>query len=246
MLASNNAKYALLARDLIEAIDKGTYPVGTLLPTELQLSQLYGFSRQTVRQALLHLAGLGLILRQAGVGTRVERRHAGTNYTYAVNSFADLQEYARELHLRVDSVKKIAANGDLADLIGCREGSGWIRVQGCRFADCEAKPVAFSESYFHSAFTDIKKHVNSLGDTSMHMMLEREYGETIEEIQQQIVAVALDAEVAHALHEEPATVGLEIRRRFYGKGRRLVLAGRVVHAGSRFTYGSRFLRGSTT
>lgn len=240
-----SAKYALLARDIVDAIDRGTYPVGTLLPTELQFSERYGVSRQTVRQALMHLASMGLISRQSGVGTRVQRRHAGTNYTYSVNSFSDLQEYARELHLRVDSVAEIVANGKLADFIGCREGSRWVRVRGCRFADDEADPVAYSESFFHTSFDGIEKHVSSLGESSMYAMLEREYGETIEEISQEIAALALEDEVARALHEAPGTAGLEIRRKFYGKGRRLVLVGRIVHAGSRFTYSSRFLRTSS-
>lgn len=245
MQAKKSTKYALLARDLVDAIDKGTFPIGTLLPTELQLSGRYGVSRQTVRQALLHLTNMGLILPKTGIGTRVLQRHADTHYNYSVNSFSDLQEYARELHLHVSSVTEIVASGKLAELIGCREGSRWVRVQGCRFADDRSEPVAYSESYFHSSFADIERHVSALGGSSMHVMLEREYGETIEEINQQIVAVSLEEDVARALHEEPNTVGLEIRRSFYGKGRRLVLSGRVVHAGSRFTYGSRFLRTSS-
>lgn len=245
MPVKKSAKYVLLARDLVTAIDNGTFPVGTLLPTELQLSDRYGVSRQTVRQGLLHLANMGLILRQSGVGTRVLKRHASTHYSYSVNSFSDLQEYARELHLHVNSIMEIAASGKLAELMGCREGSKWVRVQGCRFADDQSDPVAYSESYFHSSFRDIERHVNALGDSSMQAMLEREYGETIEEISQQIVAVSLEDDVARALNVEPKTVGLEIRRSFYGKGRRLVLAGRIVHAGSCFTYSSRFLRTSS-
>lgn len=241
MPASHSAKYAALARDLIEAINAGTYPVGTLLPTEIQLSATYAFSRQTVREALRQLANMGLVVRQAGVGTKVQRQHTDTRYTHSVDSFSDLEDYARALRLVVSTVTSVTASGDLAALIGCREGSRWLRVCGLRYRPALAEPVAFSEMYLHTGFAGIRQHIAKLEGSSMHAMLEREYGETVEEIQQQVVAINLDVEVARALNEKEGVAGLEIRRRFYGKGRRLVLSGRVVHV-SGFSYDSHFVR----
>jgi GntR family transcriptional regulator len=241
MPASNSAKYAALARDLIEAINNGTYPVGTLLPTELQLSATYAFSRQTVREALRQLANMGLVVRQAGVGTRVQRQHSDTRYTHSVDSFSDLEDYARSLRLVVNTVKSVTASGDLAALIGCREGSRWLRLCGLRFRPGNSQAVAFSEMYLHSGFQGVRQHIASLGGSTIHAMLEREYGETVEEIQQQVIAVNLDAELAQALNEKEGAAAIEIHRRFYGKGRRLVLSGRVVHV-SGFSYDSHFVR----
>lgn len=58
---------ALLRRQILE----GSYPPGTLLPTEQQLCSIHRVSRQTIRSALQSLADEGLILRRQGSGSRV-------------------------------------------------------------------------------------------------------------------------------------------------------------------------------
>ncbi|WP_342352968.1 GntR family transcriptional regulator, partial [Methylobacterium frigidaeris] len=41
--------WAQVARDLRAGIASGRYPIGSLLPTELELCEQYGMSRHTVR-----------------------------------------------------------------------------------------------------------------------------------------------------------------------------------------------------
>ena len=52
-----------LTEKLIEGISSGRYPVGSLLPKELQLVESEGVSRHTVRAALAKIERLGLIQR---------------------------------------------------------------------------------------------------------------------------------------------------------------------------------------
>ena len=234
--------YATLARHLTEAIAAGKYPVGSLLPTELALSEQHGMSRQTVREALRQLAVAGVVLRQPGVGTRVQRQHTPVRYTHSVNSFTDLEQYAKELRLVIAKAETVVATGELAQFIGCRESSKWLRIRGVRCAAGSDEPVAYSETYLRDGFPGIGRHLAALQGTAMHLLLEREYGEVVEEIRQQVHAIAVDGEVASALKVPPGSPGLEIRRRFYGLGGRLVISGRVVHAGPEFGYASRFIR----
>lgn len=63
-----------LTEKLIEGISSGRYPVGSLLPKELQLVESEGVSRHTVRAALAKIERLGLIQRTPHVGTRVVSR----------------------------------------------------------------------------------------------------------------------------------------------------------------------------
>ncbi len=67
-------KYQQIADDLRMKIDAGEYSQGSQLPTELDLGQQYGASRNTVRDAIKRLTSLGLVQTRPGQGTFVARR----------------------------------------------------------------------------------------------------------------------------------------------------------------------------
>ncbi len=75
-LGRGQPRYLLLAQDLIQDIDTGRYPVGSLLPTELELCEQFGVSRHTVREAVRRLREMGLVTRHQGIGTRVKAKAA--------------------------------------------------------------------------------------------------------------------------------------------------------------------------
>lgn len=64
-------KYKEIAAQLRRQILEGTYPPGSLLPTEQQLCSIHNASRQTIRTALQCLADDGMIQRRQGSGSRV-------------------------------------------------------------------------------------------------------------------------------------------------------------------------------
>jgi len=47
--------YQDLARNLLEELGSGRYPVGARLPAERELAAMYGVSRPTVREAIIAL-----------------------------------------------------------------------------------------------------------------------------------------------------------------------------------------------
>ena len=68
---SSAPRYMTLAETLRAGIAAGNPAVGELLPTEHALTEQYGVSRHTVREALRMLAEAGLIARRRGAGTVV-------------------------------------------------------------------------------------------------------------------------------------------------------------------------------
>ena len=62
-------RYQQIADELIGRIASGKYPVGGLLPTEMELCEHYGISRSTVREALRRVRDAGLISRRRRTGT---------------------------------------------------------------------------------------------------------------------------------------------------------------------------------
>lgn len=53
--------YEDIASQLIEKINRGEYPAGSLLPSERELAEMFGASRPAIRDALLSLRTSGLI-----------------------------------------------------------------------------------------------------------------------------------------------------------------------------------------
>lgn len=70
-LSASTAVAGNAARVIREWIDGGVYPVGSLLPSQRDLSEQLGISRTSLREALSTLQGLGLVVARPGKGMYV-------------------------------------------------------------------------------------------------------------------------------------------------------------------------------
>lgn len=66
--------YIQLKNRLLQAITDKTYGPGAKIPTEVQLSEQFGVSRITVRQAVQELCEEGYLVKRQGKGTFVQQR----------------------------------------------------------------------------------------------------------------------------------------------------------------------------
>ena len=84
---------ATIAERLRRAIEDGTYPHGTQLPTERALANAFAASRSTVRRALDRLEQSHLVVRQVGSGTYVNHPpRAGADEIAEITSPLELME----------------------------------------------------------------------------------------------------------------------------------------------------------
>ena len=111
------AKYIQMSNTLRTAITEGEYKSGSRLPTEQQLMEQFGVSRQTVRNALEILTKEGLIQRRQGSGTVVlEQKPKSENNTIAiVISFANSYIFPS---LLMDAQQVLLENGFSALVYG--------------------------------------------------------------------------------------------------------------------------------
>lgn len=101
---------------LLERIRDGSYPAGSRMPSESELSEELGVSRATVRTALAKLAATGLIMRKQGDGTYVNAR-----------------------------VREVSAHaGNLWDLVQIIEGNGY--TASIRSLSIERRPATEKEA----------------------------------------------------------------------------------------------------
>jgi GntR family transcriptional regulator len=66
--------YLQLEQSILQQIDAGTAAPGDRLPSEREIAEILGISRQTVRQTINQLVLHGLLARQPGKGTYVRPR----------------------------------------------------------------------------------------------------------------------------------------------------------------------------
>ena len=147
-----NTRYAALARDLAEEIARGRHPVGSRLPSEVEMSAERGVSRATVRAALQRLEELGLISRRRRSGTHVtaaRARQVSGGYAQSLSGLDDLLQYAVETERRVLRVSPVVADDALAARLGVRPGSRWKRVSSLRvpLAPSPSLPLCWTDTY---------------------------------------------------------------------------------------------------
>ena len=70
--------YQVLSRQLRDEIAAGMYRGGARLPTESELVQRHGVSRQTVRRAFQDLVAEGVVYRVPGRGTYADESAPAT------------------------------------------------------------------------------------------------------------------------------------------------------------------------
>ena len=238
---ADQPRYQQIADELIARIAAGRYPVGELLPTEMELCALYGISRSTVREALRRVRDAGLISRRRRTGTKVIAQTPPVIYRQPTNSIRDLLQYADETKIEILSEKRVICDSQLAAMLECREGHAWLRLTSLRTMPNDPRPICMTTVYLDAGLPEIDKHLESNAGP-ISAMLERTYGIRIARIEQSIRAVRLAKGEAKLLHADVDSPALRAVRRYYREDGTLIELSSAVHPGDRFTYVTSLVR----
>lgn len=228
-------RYRQVALRLQEAIRRGDFPVGSVLPTEVQLALRYGVSRQTVREAIDQLRQHGMLSTRKRVGTRVDAAEPSRLFHYAFQSIGDLLGLAAETEMVVDGRDWVTVRRGLAAELGCRSGLRWFRLRCRRRRPGETRPLCCSDVY-------VDEHLapgiatQDVFRSALFMLLEQSAGEPVREIRQDIQATVLDAATAERLDAVPGAPALRVIRRYVGAGNRLIEVSVTTLPADRFVY----------
>ena len=236
-------RYVALARKLTSDIQKGKYPIGSLLPTEVELTRKYSISRFTVREAIRQMQIQGLVIRRQGVGTRVLSDHAAHTFIQARNSVEEVLQYGVQSLLKDMALSNVRADGTLAGRIGCSEGEKFLKIAGLRMPveDPQGSPVCWTEIFVLSDFAKIRNKLER-GNVLIANLIEENFGVRAVEIQQDMTAVSLTGDISKKLGVSPSSPGLLIRRWYVGQDGRAFETTYSLHPGERFRYSMRLRR----
>jgi GntR family transcriptional regulator len=233
-------RYRQLAQTLIAEIEAGHYPVGDLIPTEFELCEQFGASRFTVREAIKRLVQLGMVTRQAGVGTRVIGARQESGYRQVIEGLGDLHRFTAETTLAVIHREVTEVSGNLARQLGAGDGEAWLYLEAIRTNDGDT-PFALSRIYIHPAFRGVT--IPEAGDhTPIYARIEQQFGEQIAEVRQQVEGIAICAKDAGLLGVRRNAPGLCVTRTYINARGETVEVAINTHPADRYSYSQTFRR----
>lgn len=138
--------YDQIKDDLLSKIKDGTYPEGQTIPSELELAEMYGVSRPTIRQALQILVSDGYLEKRRRRGTVVTKPKVSQSFTMSISSFEDAMRLAGRLpKTKVLVFKRERANAEVEKRLELTRGQDVFELVRLRYAD--DLPNVFVESY---------------------------------------------------------------------------------------------------
>lgn len=210
-------RYIVVAEALIASIEQGRYPVGDLLPPEVDIARHYGISRYTAREAIRRLDEMGLITRRAGIGTTVKSRTAQSRYTATISDLADLVHYTKQTRLEILSEDWVPVEGDLGKVLPQALGQRWLKFSTLRYPVVGRVPISYTEIVVHPTYEDIRERIHEPNAT-VYRLIEDLHGERIREVRQEISCVAIPKPVAALLGVRTHAPALYVLRYYIGKG----------------------------
>lgn len=207
------ALYARVARELKAEIADGTFPVGTILPTEAELCGRFKVSRHTVREALRCLREEDLVRSRQGSGTMVIPPRGRDVLSLSVSSVDDLTNFAPGLRLRVISSQLRTVGPEQAARIGVEPGSTWLVVTGLGEARGTDNPLCWCEHYIPRKFAAVGRLLPRYTG-AVFALIEDMFDEEVNEVELDISAGPMPAELAGLLKVEDASAAVFMRRAF--------------------------------
>lgn len=129
-------RFDLIYKDLKQKIEKTVYPYQTLLPSENEMSEIYGCSRNTYRRAVAMLAKEGYVQSVHGKGVMVLYQPQKFT-TFSIGGIESFQESARRNHLNVRTEVKLFSELEADERIAARTsvpvGTSFYYIQRIRY-----------------------------------------------------------------------------------------------------------------
>jgi GntR family transcriptional regulator, nutrient-sensing system regulator len=231
-------KYYQVKRQLLE-LTRAMAP-GTPVPPERELAQRYGTSRTTVRQALAELVIEGRLLRMQGKGTFVAMPKVSqvlelTSYT------AGMRAQGLDPQTRILDTSYIAADDELAALLGIRPGSRVLRIDRLRLA--AGGPMSVDASHLSARrFPGLRRSLDR--HPSLYEALATDYGVQIAEAQETIETALAGPRDARLLGVDVGMPLLLLSRQSFGSDGAPVEWAQSRYRGDRYKLVTRLHRGS--
>lgn len=205
--------YVQIEEQLKRQILQKEFAVGSTIPSERELTELFDVSRMTVRQAITNLVKEGLLYREKGRGTFVAapKVEQPLNGNGLMGFTEDMLSRGMIPSSKLVSFKKIIPEIDIAQALQLEEGEEVFIVKRIRYAD--DKPMAIERSYL--PFKLVPELDLEVVEGSLYSFVEQSQELTIGHALQQMEATLVKKEDAELLQISTPSAVLFIERVSY-------------------------------
>lgn len=221
--------YYQLAARVRDRIQAGELPPHAPVPSERRMSEEYGVSRMTARQALATLAEEGYVYRDGRRGTFV----AEPRIELRIGSFSDeVERGGRRPGARVLSVETVVPTQLVREALGLGVGERVHLIQRLRLADGE--PLAIENTSLPEALCPTLPALDLSG--SLWRLLAQRFGVQVARADASVEAVAVDRFESERLAVPRGSAGVLLTRVTFTADGRPVEFARDVYRGDRAAF----------
>ena len=230
--AQSSPRYFELAGQIGRDIQAGSYPVGSLLPTERELCGAHGCCRTTAREALRVLVDRGLIARRRGSGSVVVGTTPAGRYVQTIDSLNELIRYSADARFVLARRSTLIADPTMVREHGVPHDSAWIRFGGLRRTGEDDPPLCWT-------VIDLAERFGVLGEeigqrpVPVYILIEERFGERVVEVAQTVDAASVSRKISRALECRPGAPALKTTRRYIGENRQVLMIAESIHPAGR-------------
>ncbi len=226
-------RYYQLKEILRERTRSGEWKPGDLIPSERELSEKYGISRMTARQAITDLVNEGLFYREQGKGTFVSERKITQQLINLTGFTEDIRARGQRPGTRVLSAEMRLADEATAEKLRIDAGTLIFRLQRLRLADEEPLAIELSQISFKGCEKLLEEDLEL---NSLYRVLETKYGIPLMEADQELEAGLAGNENAQLLKISLGSPVLFTRRVTYTERNQPIEYAKAVYCGNKYTF----------
>ncbi|HEY3364438.1 MAG TPA: GntR family transcriptional regulator [Symbiobacteriaceae bacterium] len=224
---------------LLEVIDSGAYRPGDRIPSERELTDQFGVSRMTARQALKELESQGYLYRVQGRGTFVATPKLEQPLIALTSFTEDMLRRGLVAGAQVISSREVLAGFHVGHALGIEQAAPVFRLERLRLAD--GQPMALEVAHLPVALCPGLTTVD-FSQVSLYGILAERFAIRLRRASQSLEAVAASAYEAEVLHAREGVPLLLMERLARDEGGRPVEFVRSWYRGDRYRFTTELIR----
>ncbi|WP_027014327.1 histidine utilization repressor [Comamonas composti] len=232
--AASVALYQQVKDHVLRKIADGSLAAGERVPSEQELVQEFGVARMTANRALRELAGQGVIVRVAGVGSFVAEEKPQSTLLRIANIAEEIEQRGHDHRFELLGVSRISASPEVATALDLPIGASVFHLQGVHFEN--EVPVQLENRYVNPRMAPAFMEQDfSLIQPSVYLVRNVAF----DQIEHVVDAILPTAEQARWLQMQAGQPCLMLTRRTWLRGTPVTWV-HCLHPGMRYRLGSRF------